>query len=58
MGKSLCKLAGKKILKDDPSAYIDLVSKPKFICLNCGRVANSKKNLCKPENMKKLSSHS
>jgi hypothetical protein len=55
MAKSLCKLVGKKILKEDAPAYIELVSKPKFVCLNCGRVANSKKNLCKPENMKKLS---
>ncbi len=55
MGQSLCKLVGKKILKENPAAYIDLVSKPKLVCLNCGRVANSKKNLCKPENMKKLS---
>lgn len=55
MAKSLCKLVGKKILKEDPAAYIDLVSNPKFVCLNCGRVANSKKNLCKPDNMKKLS---
>jgi hypothetical protein len=55
MAKSLCKLVGNKILKKDPAAYIDLVSKPRFVCLNCGRVANSKKNLCKPENMKNLS---
>jgi hypothetical protein len=55
MAKSLCKLVGKKILKEDPAAYIDLISKPKFICINCGRVANSKKNLCKPESIKNLS---
>ncbi len=54
MTKSLCKLIGKKILKEDPAAYIDLVSKPRFVCFNCGRVADSKKNLCKPENMNKL----
>ena len=55
MAKSLCKLVEKKLLNKDPAAYIDLVSNPKFVCLNCGRIANSKKNLCKPENMKKLS---
>jgi hypothetical protein len=54
MGKSLCKLVGKKVLKSDPGAYVKLVSKPQFMCLNCGRVANRKKNLCEPENIKKI----
>ncbi len=26
----------------------ELVSEPKFICFNCGRVADSDKNLCNP----------
>jgi len=55
MGKSLCKLVEKGVLKDDPDAYKDLVSKPRFICLNCGRVANLKKSLCNPKSLKKLS---
>ena len=25
-----------------------LAAKPKFICFNCGRAANSKTNLCNP----------
>jgi len=54
MAKNLCKLVDKKILKDDPASYIELVLKPKFVCLECGRVSDSKKNLCKPENIKKL----
>ena len=26
----------------------DLVKKPKFLCFNCGRVADREKNLCNP----------
>jgi len=26
----------------------DLTKNPQFICFNCGRVADSKKNLCNP----------
>lgn len=26
----------------------DLASNPRFICFNCGRVADSDKNLCNP----------
>lgn len=47
-GKSLCKLVKDKILKKDLATYLVLVNDPKFVCKNCGRVANSKKNLCNP----------
>lgn len=30
----------------------ELVQKPKYICFNCGRVADSKKNLCNPMSLK------
>ena len=30
----------------------ELAHKPKFLCFNCGRVANSGKNLCNPMPMK------
>jgi hypothetical protein len=26
----------------------ELVNEPRFICFNCGRVANSDRNLCNP----------
>ncbi len=29
-----------------------LVSRPRFICFNCGRAANSGKNLCNPMPLK------
>ena len=54
MGKCLCKLIDKKVLKDDPGAYADLISKPRFVCLKCGRAANHKKRLCDPEGLKKI----
>ena len=44
--KSLCKLVKEKWLKQNLDEYIGLVSKPKYICKNCGRAANRKKNLC------------
>ena len=46
MGKSLCDL--KKNLKKDFASYVALVNAPTHICKKCGRVANSKKLLCKP----------
>lgn len=30
----------------------ELVTAPEFICFNCGRVADSKKNLCNPMPLK------
>ena len=37
-----------KVLKKEPDAYKKLVAAPKFVCLRCGRAANSRKNLCDP----------
>ena len=50
MSTELCKL--KKSLKGDLPTYILLVEQPRFVCLNCGRVANKKKNLFDPKRMK------
>lgn len=40
----LCVLAGEGRFED----IKELVRKPKFVCFTCGRVAESKKNLCNP----------
>ena len=32
----------------DVKKIAPLVNKPRFICKSCGRVANAKKNLCRP----------
>jgi hypothetical protein len=49
--KELCKVASKKVLKHQLDDYIQLVSEPQFVCIRCGRVARSRKNLCKPKKM-------
>lgn len=46
MAKELCKL--KKSLKGEPETYMLLVNQPTHLCRKCGRVANSKKQLCDP----------
>lgn len=50
MTKKLCDL--KKLRKKDPDRYFKLVDEPAYGCRRCGRVANSKKRLCKPEKLK------
>ena len=35
-------------------AIVLLVNQPRFVCTNCGRVANKKKNLCSPKRIKDL----
>jgi len=49
MAKTLCKL--KKTLHDDWPEYRKLVGKPKVVCRSCGRLANKKKLVCKPEKL-------
>jgi len=44
----LCMLASKKKMEE----IKELTRNPKFICFNCGRVADSKENLCNPMPLK------
>ena len=50
MSKTLCEL--KKTLKRDFESFLSLVDKPTHACRKCGRLANSKKLLCKPVKLK------
>lgn len=40
----LCVLASKELFDE----IKELTQNPKYICFNCGRVADSDKNLCNP----------
>ena len=51
MSKCLCKRVKEDFLKEDLKEYKKLVNSPKYICTKCGRVANEKDNLCKPEKL-------
>lgn len=48
-----CKLSSKDI-EDDAGDFVELVSRPQFVCMKCRRVSANKTNLCKPEKLKKL----
>ena len=50
MAKTLCEM--KKQLKGDFASYKLLVCDPSHVCTKCGRAANDKKLLCKPERLK------
>jgi hypothetical protein len=47
----ICALAARK----DFSEIKSLTEKPAFVCTNCGRVALSEQNLCKPFALDKIS---
>ncbi|PID60908.1 hypothetical protein CSB45_00105 [candidate division KSB3 bacterium] len=58
MGRSVektkfCKLS-QKMTRDEPEAFVKLVSKPKYTCRKCFRVSARKENLCSPQKLKKL----
>ena len=42
-----------KDLSKKMSKFYEQVNEPKFVCLKCVRVANKKKDLCKPYDMMK-----
>jgi hypothetical protein len=50
MAKTLCEM--KKVLKSDFSLYKQFVCQATHVCTKCGRAANDKKLLCRPEKLK------
>ncbi len=50
-----CKLSP-AIVDENIEAFTGLVAKPKYVCMKCFRTSRNKKNLCKPQKIKKLTS--
>jgi len=50
-GKHLCYLNNLGFQISNPKEYKELVKNPEYMCKNCGRVAASEANLCKPEKL-------
>ena len=51
MARTLCEL--KKLLKSDFKTYKKFVCDPSHVCTKCGRTANEKKLVCKPQRLGK-----
>jgi hypothetical protein len=49
--KHLCFLANLRFQDTNPDDYKSLVRDGRFYCTQCGRVAASEKNLCKPASL-------
>lgn len=49
--KHLCFLDNIGYVKSNLETYKELVRHPKYVCKNCGRVADDDRNLCKPEQL-------
>lgn len=47
-GRHLCYLNNLGFQISNEKEYKELVKNPEFMCKNCGRVAASQENLCKP----------
>ena len=50
MAKAICKWTKAQYVKQ-LDKLIEIVKEPTHICKDCGRVANDKKWLCKPEKL-------
>jgi len=51
---SFCKIT-EAVIDKQVKTYTKLVSNPKYICDKCYRLANKKRNLCHPEQIKNIS---
>lgn len=52
MGKTICDWS-KKDLERRPRVLLELTQNAQFFCRKCGRVANTKKVLCKAKDFEK-----
>ena len=46
--KHLCKLKKSLLKEGDIEGYLEYIREPKYLCRKCGRMGNSKDNICKP----------
>ena len=51
LDKSLCDLEKQGFVVTNFKAYKKLVRYGRYVCLDCGRVARKKKNLCNPKRL-------
>ena len=49
MSTKICEVVKKKLPKENPKKYRDLVKDAEFFCKDCGHVSKKKSCLCKPE---------
>lgn len=53
MPKTICEFS-KKEIENHPSKLFKLTRDPRYYCRKCGRVANTRKVLCKPKDFEEL----
>ncbi len=49
MSEKLCQMCKKELKKKDLDEFLEIIKDATFFCKKCGRVANDKSKLCKPE---------